>query len=79
MDAFSDLHCVPFLGAAHPTDCYSEAVLKKAFWDTGAGSAGPQLGHAGKPRYPVDRSSRHCVGLLCGVSHLPGQSAVQYI
>lgn len=74
-------------GAAHPPDRNSEAVLEKAFWDTGAGAAGPQPGHTGKPRYPVIQSpadtvwcARPC--LAFGVilpSARPGSFAVDQI
>lgn len=50
--SFQSLPCPPLLGAAHPPDSHSEAVLEKAFWDPGAGPAGPQPGHTGKPSDP---------------------------
>lgn len=39
----------PAPGAAHPPDCHCEAFLEEAVRNTGAGSAGVESCHAGKP------------------------------
>lgn len=65
------------LGAAHPADCYSEVVLKEALRNTGAGSAGPEPGHAGKPSYSVRQGAgKPCCPCtaVAGSLAMPGQS-----